>query len=209
MINNYTILENGVIRQDNVEIITYNKDYIINSYDTYGELGLRMANLRAGFLLGSVGPINSILDVGYGNGDFLKVANNLIPSCYGNDISGYEIPDGSTFIDNITERHFDVICFFDVLEHFLDISFVKDLKCDYIFLSVPWCHNFSDEWFLNWKHRKPNEHLHHFNSESLESYMKDMGYSLVKISNFEDSIRKSIDLYPNILSGIFKKTKQI
>jgi hypothetical protein len=40
-----------------------------------------------------------------------------------------------------------------------DIEFVKDLKCHYVCISLPWCHYFSDEWFETWKHRKPNEHL--------------------------------------------------
>jgi len=74
MLSNYQKLENGVIRQiEKSDLINYNYDYVNNSYNTYGELGLRMAHLRTGYLIGSLGFIpNSILDIGYGNGDFLK-----------------------------------------------------------------------------------------------------------------------------------------
>lgn len=206
MLENYKILDNGVIKQDKVNVIKYNQEYIINSYNSYGELGLRMSNLRLGYLIGSIGKVpNSILDVGYGNGDFLKTSSSIIPNCFGNDISGYEIPEGVKFIDNITEDFYDVITFFDVLEHFEDLSFVKDLNCNYVLISVPWCHYFSDNWFESWKHRKPNEHIYHFNKNSLEEFMKENGYSMINYSNIEDSIRKSVDENPNILTAIFKK----
>ena len=209
MLENYTKLENGVIKQDVVNIIEYTKEYIVDSYNSYGELGCRMGNLRLGYLIGSLGKVpNSILDVGYGNGDFLKVCSSIIPKCYGNDISGYETPAGVEFVENITKDFYDVITFFDVLEHFEDISFVKDLKCDYVFISVPWCHYNSDEWFESWKHRRPNEHLYHFDKESLECFMKEQGFEVVNTSNLEDSIRKPVDENKNILSAIFKKTQK-
>jgi hypothetical protein len=164
-----------------------------------------MAGLRLGYLVSKLGywP-KSILDVGYGNGDFLRICKNKIDS-YGNDISGYPVPEGVTFVKNIFERHYDVICFFDVLEHFEKIDFVQNLKCDYIFLSLPWCHNFSDEWFLNWKHRRPDEHLWHFDEKSIKNFFNEMGYETIDYSNIEDLIRVSNEDYPNILTCILKK----
>jgi hypothetical protein len=35
--------------------------------------------------------------------------------------------------------------------------------------------------------------------------MQRMGYSVVKIGNFEDVIRKPVDHRKNILTGLFKK----
>ena len=43
------------------------------------------------------------------------------------------------------------------------LEFVKKLKCKYILISVPCCHYYSDDWFKNWKHRRPDEHIFHFN----------------------------------------------
>lgn len=207
MIENYEILENGLIKQKSIlnKIRTYDYDYVNSSYNQYGEKGSQMAGLRLGYLVSKLGywP-KSILDVGYGNGDFLKICKNKIDS-YGNDISGYPVPEGVTFVENIFERHYDVICFFDVLEHFEKIDFVQNLKCDYIFLSLPWCHNFSDEWFSNWKHRRPDEHLWHFDQKSIENFFNEMGYEMIDYSNIEDLIRVSNEDYPNILTCILKK----
>jgi hypothetical protein len=209
MIKNYEILENGLIRQINFvnTIQKYDFDYVNQRYNQYGEKGPQMAGLRLGYLIGVLGFVpNSILDVGYGNGDFLKVTQQGINS-YGNDISEYPIPQNSEFIQDIFEKHFDVICMFDVLEHFEDISFVKNLKCNYVYISLPWCHNFSDEWFENWKHRRPDEHLWHFNENSINNFFNEMGYEKVNSSNIEDIIRKSSDDNPNILTCIFKNIK--
>ena len=207
MIENYEILENGLIKQKSIlnKIKTYDYDYVNSSYNQYGEKGSQMAGLRLGYLVSKLGywP-KSILDVGYGNGDFLNICKNKIDS-YGNDISGYPVPQGVTFVENIFDRHYDVICFFDVLEHFEKIDFVQNLKCDYIFLSLPWCHNFSDEWFSNWKHRRPEEHLWHFDEKSIKNFFNEMGYEMIDYSNIEDLIRVSNEDYPNILTCILKK----
>lgn len=209
MIKNYKILENGLIRQIDFinKIQKYDYQYVDDRYNKYGEKGPQMAGLRLGYLIGTLGFVpDSILDIGYGNGDFLKMTQQAIKS-YGNDISGYPIPDKSEFVDNIFNEHYDVISMFDVLEHFEDISFVKDLNCNYVYISLPWCHNFSDEWFENWKHRRPDEHLWHFNDDSINKFFIEMGFERLNFSNIEDIIRKSSDENPNILTCIFKKIK--
>jgi hypothetical protein len=206
---NYEILGNGVIKQKTIigNIQTYDTKYVNERYNQYGEKGPQMAGIRLGYLISSLGYVpKSILDIGYGNGDFLKVCKESIDS-YGNDISGYPVPDGVTHTDDIFDKHYDVISFFDVLEHFEEIDFVKDLDCNYIYISLPWCHNFSKEWFMNWKHRRPDEHLWHFNDKSIELFFNEMGYDMVKFSNVEDIIRTSTEKYPNILTCIFKKQK--
>ena len=206
-IGNYTKLKNGVIKQNNVSKITYDYCYS-NKYNNYGEKSNYLSYLRLGVLLGVIGKTpDSILDVGYGNGDFLKASKNIIINCSGYDISGYPLPNDICIEDSITQKHFDVICFFDSLEHFDDINIVDKLKCNYVFISVPWCHYLSDEWFLNWYHLRPNEHLWHFNDESLINFFKEKGFVCIHKSNFEDTIRKNetSNGYPNILSAIFKK----
>jgi hypothetical protein len=209
MLENYQRLENGLIKQLVIsKKFEYNTEYITKNYNTYGIKRYQMAGLRLGYLISSIGKLpNSILDVGYGNGDFLELCKNSINYCHGNDVSGYPIPEGVTYISDITRDYYDVICFFDVLEHFEDISIVKNLKCEYLYISVPWCHYTSDEWFKNWKHRRPNEHLWHFNENSIKLFFEENGYELIKQSNVEDIIRKSNQIEPNILTCIFKKTQ--
>lgn len=203
------MLPNGVIKQDTTEDFKYDVEYIKERYDSeaYKDNVKKMSYMRLGYVIGSIGYIpQSILDVGYGNGDFLKACSNIIDYCYGNDVNNYPLPEGICYQPQIiSSGTYDVITFFDSLEHFKDISFVKDLNCKYVVISIPNCHYFSDEWFEKWKHRRENEHLYHFNEKSLIKFMDECGFDMVNISNIEDSIRKNNEDYPNILTGTFKK----
>ena len=207
MLENYEKLKNGVVKQTSffVKKKDYTKKYV-ETYNSLGELSVRMSFLRLGFLFGAIHEnITRILDVGYGNGDFLNCAKNFVPEPCGFEINEYLIPDGCKFVDDIFKEEFDVVCFFDVLEHFDNIYDIENIKTKYIYISAPECHYHSDDWFKNWKHRKPDEHLWHFNRASLRSFMKEVGYDLVVYSNIEDVIRKSELKESNILTGIFIK----
>lgn len=206
MLENYELLPNGVIHQKSIKTPkNYDVDYVDERYNTYGVKGMQMAYLRYGYMKGVIKTkINKILDVGYGNGDFLRVCDT-IDSRFGNDISKYPLPAGVMFVGDIMKYDYDVITFFDSLEHFEDISFVKDLKTKFVVISVPYCHNTSAEWFENWKHRREDEHLFHFNAISLCEFMFESGYTLMDISSIEDAIRKPEDSKANILTGVFKK----
>ncbi len=206
MLENYSKNVDGVVYQVDKNCIGYDKEYVNIRYVKYGELPTYMGYLRLGNIIGSLGRVpKSILDIGYGDGSFLKVCSDIIPGCYGYDISTYPIPNGCFPVKDFTEEFYDIITFFDSLEHFEDIEFVKDLKCNFICVSVPDCHYKNDQWFENWKHRRPDEHLWHFNKKSLCSFMERMGYSLVSASNIEDTIRKSKEEESNILTCIFEK----
>jgi hypothetical protein len=214
MLDNYEVLPNGVIKQKIVNKINYNYDYS-NNYNNHGEKGKYLNYLRFGVLTGVLGRLpKGIVDIGYGNGDFLKVCKNAIDNVYGCDISDYPVPEGCikiNFNDINTIDNIDVICFFDSLEHFDDINIIKDLKSEYIFISVPWCHYISDKWFDDWCHRKSDEHLFHFNKDALINFFKECNYTNIYIGCFEDAIRQNNQVKPldNILSGIFKKNSSI
>ena len=206
MIENYERTIDGAIKQKNYSKYNYSKEYADSRYSVYDDRG-NILNLRLGYIIGSIGFIpSSLLDVGYGNGDFLKCCRKSIPFLFGNDVPpAYPLDDGIKYIEDITSIEVDVITFFDSLEHFHNIEFVKDLKCKYLVISVPWCSKGEDdEWFENWKHRRPDEHIYHFDERSLEKFMKRMGYKLLNYSNMEDKIRVAKDS-PNILSACFKK----
>lgn len=203
---NYITNCDGIIKQLSYQIESYNQEYVDVRYNTYGELNNYMSFLRLGFIVGSIGKVpNSILDVGYGNGNFLKTCSEIIPKCFGHDISNVKISDKVEIVDNMFDRHYEVISFFDSLEHFENIYFLDKLDCDYICISVPWCHNFDEEWFMNWKHRRPNEHLWHFNETSLKIFVENQGFIQINSTNVEDVIRKNNKSYSNILTSVFKK----
>jgi len=206
MLENYELLPNGVIRQRVVNKIKYDYDYS-NKYNNYGEKGNYLSFLRYGVLLGVLQETpTSLVDVGYGNGDFLRACRGSIPNLFGCDISDYPIPEGCQPV-TLEDIHVDVTCFFDSLEHFEDISFVKDLDTKYVYISVPWCHYLSDDWFKHWYHRRENEHLYHFSKEALLTFFQECGYDCIYTGSHEDIIRinPSVQPLPNILSCIFRK----
>lgn len=206
MLDNYERIENGLIRQINKKPFSYGAKYT-SQYDKYGIQKINMSHLRLGYILGSIGKTpKKILDIGYGQGHFLEVAKSIIPNCFGNDITEEcPLPEGVVFIKNIFEDSYDVITFFDSLEHFENIYDIKNLKTDYIVISVPWCEYKGPEWFNTWKHRKPDEHLWFFDENSLTNFMNQIGFKKINTCNIEDVIRKDTNNRPNILSGIYKK----
>lgn len=205
MLENYKINKYGVIEQIVKNQFNYDKAY----GDRYAMFSTKnIENLRLGYIIGSLGRVpTSLMDVGYGNGDFLINCNGLIKELYGNDVEpAYNLPTDIKFVPNITEQEVEVITFFDSLEHFHDIEFVKDLKAKYVVISLPWCKiNHDDTWFENWKHRKPDEHLFHFNEISLENFMNHQGFEMINFCNLEDNIRVDKNLTPNILTACFRK----
>lgn len=213
MLEGYEKLSNGVIKEINPAPFLYDQKYA-GAYNDLGEKGRNMGWLRLGHLIGAIGKVpDSLMDVGYGNGDFLRAAKEIIPECYGHDVSDYPVPEGVKFIDyyNWKFKQVEVMTFYDCLEHFDEISWVASLDVRFLVITVPNCHSpEDDEWFKNWKHRKKSEHIHHFNKESLWRFMQSMGYRTIMISDVEDSIRKGVPTdhgvkQSNIITGIFKK----
>lgn len=210
MLANYQINHHGVISQIERKTYIYDQNYIEHSFNRYGVLGEKMSFLRFGFLLGVMGHIpTSIMDVGYGNGNFLRVAHDLVKDCSGFDIEpAYPLPPSISSQTSLYSRSYDVVTFFDSLEHFPNIYEIAAMQAEWVIITVPWCHARSqgDEWFDGWKHRKPDEHLWHFDPESMTEFMRSLGYQAMKLCALEDTIRGGgPHNLPNILTGGFRK----
>jgi len=203
----YIVDSFGVIHQQNPEPYTYDSTYV-STYDSeaYKRQSDILQALRLGFTIASHGTHpQSILDYGYGNGAFMKFAKQQIHNVYGYDLTGIEV-EGCEIVDKL--KPVDVITFWDALEHVFDLSFVKMLPCHTVVISLPYCHfhTVGQEWFDNeYKHRKPNEHLHHFDRSSLKRFMQSQGWHEVAVSTHEDIVRKSNSTLPNILTMAFKR----
>jgi hypothetical protein len=180
--------------------MVYDRKYV-EIYNTY-ETNDAMSEMRLGFCK-RYAFFESVLDVGYGNGSFLKICLEDGLTCHGHDISGYPIPDGAMFTDD-RNTPVDLVTFFDCIEHFArpDIDTVlSDLRCKYLCISIPWCHYTDDmESFEIWKHRKPNEHFHHMDVRGMTTLLNKAGYDLMSVSSFEDVIRSNRGGLPNILT---------
>ena len=122
---------------------------------------------------------------------------------HGFDVSPYPSPDFVRIEPDWQKKEWDVLTFFDSLEHFVDLPRVN-AKC--VVVSVPWYHrNAGAEWFRGWKHRRPGEHLWHFNSVTLANVFLKCGMRIVYGGNPEDEVRKTCGKLPNILTMVFRK----
>lgn len=204
---NYEIDQFGVIVQQDHRPFVYDPTYSA-TYDTeaYRRGEEILQALRYGFACGAHGrQIRSLLDIGYGNGAFMRFCKRHIQHVWGHDVTGVQV-EGCYILPHFVKA--DVITFWDVLEHFPDLEFVRDLPCETVVISLPWCHLITEglSWFNTlYKHRKPDEHIRHFNPISLAALMDHYGWSEVARSNHEDIIRSSTHGKENILSMAFKR----
>jgi SAM-dependent methyltransferase len=202
---NYELILRGWLYQlptDNIQ--KYDFDYV-SRYNLFDDT---LQRLRYDYC-SSYFNFDSVLDVGYGNGDFLKVCKENGKECYGNDISGYALPEGIHFTED-RNIEVDLVTFFDCLEHFPERNLediLSSLRCKYLCITVPWCHDWDNtDKFLSWRHRKPNEHFHHFDVKGLSTLLNMSGFDIVNVSSFEDTIRSNKGQLPNILTVLAKKS---
>jgi hypothetical protein len=199
---NYRIDEFGVVCQIDPQPIKYDVDYVVSRYQ---DKPLDLSYLRFGFMCGSLGCVpSSVLDIGYGCGDFLKVCVKSGMDCFGYDVTNFPLPQPLQVVRDPFIR-VDVVTMFDSLEHHVSMDFLRDLWCDYLVVSVPWCHQSSGVWFEEWKHRRPDEHLFHFGLDSLVEMMECFDFMLLSYSNVGDTVRGELNGLPNILTACFEK----
>jgi hypothetical protein len=208
MIENYEMIELGHWFQSKPtgDVMKYDANYV----QYYTTMKYEMSQLRYELLFDYVPNFDSVCDFGYGDGKFLEFCNQRgVSKCYGHDVSNYPLPKGIEFIPSIEDIDVDVMTFFDSIEHlpFRDIhQFLGSIKTKYVMISLPWMHErMGPEWFRTWKHRKENEHFHHFDAHGLITMVKKAGFTPVHICNHEDRIRKPVSYLPNILTIIAKK----
>lgn len=205
--DNYAIDNNGVIYQIRYGEFVYDFAYVEMRYNHDAPIS-QMAHLRLGYLIGALGRTpTSLLDVGYGNGEFLRTAHRLVADCEGYDVPpAYPLPPTIRQAESLYEREYDVVTFFDSLEHFRNPYEIASLRCRYVMISVPWCHFVDDAWFMAWKHRRPDEHLWHFSRESLVRFFSSLGFRLLCSGNPEDVVRGELNGLPNILTAVFERS---
>lgn len=186
----------------------YSASYSQNSYDTYGTNDA-MSELRYNLIQNTIGDFDSICDYGYGNGAFMKHCVSNGKDVYGYDISDYPVPLGSKRTVVPDSLEVDVMTFYDCIEHIPQrnlVKFLKSKRANHFVISVPWFHeSLGPEWFRKWKHRRENEHIHHFDSAGLINLLIQSGYKIIYVGNAEDKVRKPVDNYPNILTVIASK----
>lgn len=209
--SDYKRHECGAIEQLHPGEYVYDRNYIAARYETYPkEQMTACAFLRLGLVLNKIAlkPMR-LLDYGYGNGAFLRaaVAHPRI-AANGLEINGWPIPEGARQVTDPYADEWDTVCFFDVAEHIQELPKVlTNLHTQRVVISLPWCHAHANglEWFKTWKHRRPGEHLWHFDAESLRDFLWQYEFNTVYIGNPEDAVRRPTDGLPNILTVIAER----
>ena len=215
MLDNYHLDEFGVLHQIDFTPIKYDKQYI-SYYEDLSDRTIKLGYQRLGWVLGITGEIpRSVLEIGYGTGTFIEAAKITgVADCAGFDIARFPLPDGVRFVDwdEAIAGSWELVAMFDVLEHMPDLSFLAALRTRYLAVAVPYCRwrelgVDGDAWFRTWRMRLPDEHLHHFDRESLTALLAHNGFECMTLNCFEDGIRlRPGETGPNILSGFFRKS---
>lgn len=180
---------------------SYNADYA----HQYDHLPVKeMSALRWNFIQSHLNlPAGSrVLDVGYGNGAFLKHARSAGMDIYGIDLHTEDF--GVPVVNLETKLHFDLICFFDSLEHFSDFQPLLNLRAGHVIVSIP----NTPAWLLSkprvWRHYKPGEHLHYFSRRSLDSFMHGWGFSEKRAEGYpEDTLRGKLTVDDQVTDNIY------
>ena len=178
------------------ETVSYSCDYYHNLLRIQSSTAKLIADIRWDF----VKDINAktVLDYGCGVSFFKAFA---LPSVKVDNYDIMPIP-----MTGITRQGYDLVCFFDVLEHH-DHNKTPDKGIEeaiqmgnYVAIVVPILPIGQD--FKTWKHNKKGEHLYRFNTmDAVEHFFRQRGFELVKISKAECVLRQ------DIVSFLFRKCK--
>ena len=219
MLDGYWRDDFGVIHQSDPQPIDYDAEYF-EYYEGLKERTIRLGFLRLGHLVGLLGVIpEQILEIGYGPGSFIDAAKRYgVQHCSGSDLKKFPLPEGVNFValDDVGNMNWQVIAMFDVLEHIPDLNYIDKFQCDYLYLAVPFCQwnaisqnageTDADLWMKNWRMLLPNEHIHHFDDDSLCAWMDHKGFDHLHSIVLEDGLRlRKGETGPNILTALFKK----
>lgn len=138
-------------------------------------------------------PGQTVLDVGIGDGAFLRAAAQRVPfgvvELYGCDINplGVEYLEQTGQLAQLDqEGGFDVVCFWDVLEHLEDPRVGLRAAKTTALVSIPIFE--SQLHALRSRHFKPGEHLWYFTRRGFLAFADQEGFDCVDILATESAI---------------------
>jgi len=160
----------------------YDLNYYEKMLREYSKTGERIAKIRWDWIK-ECDP-RTVLDYGSGVGWFRAWRPKGV-EVYSYDIAEYP----QTGIDLMM---YNVVCFWDVLEHIPDFSKIEPILslARNVAISIPMKVELNN--FATWKHWKPGEHLHYFTEETLNALFERYGFRQVKIGQPECPPREGI-----------------
>jgi hypothetical protein len=212
---------------DRTTTAQYDSEYVSSRYDKYPTTH-KMSALReevlytvlrlheilpSGIALLNTGPL---LDVGYGNGDFIRHCSTKGWTVFGNDVNPTEYK-GVTRVElpnqRFWPRRYRVVTFFDALEHFENLEEARWVShhTDWILVSFPQVPSDFPYQKDKWKHYRKGEHHLYFQPKSMEHIFTHDGVKaeIAYCGNPEDSIRGTLpDGKPNICTVALRCFKE-
>jgi SAM-dependent methyltransferase len=167
----------------------YDPEYA-EKYRAYArsEIGEKIVRLRSSFILTKIQK-GRFLDFGCGTGNLvqhLEKNSNL-------EMSGWDInPSFGSNDPKIFSKRFDAVSFCDSLEHLKNPrGIIEDLNAKHLFIIVPSLDDIQIDRILEWRHYKPQEHLHYYFLESLTTMLEILGYKVLDHHYSESLLRHS------------------
>jgi hypothetical protein len=198
---NYELNSYGMMRQLNPKKFDYSKKYLDKQ-----STNENMSWLRIGYLSNVISyeclRDSKVIELGPGTGMFFDILQPYVRT-----IDGYDIVESkysTVTLEDVRSTKWDLLCAFDVLEHFEEIDdlWKIDFKWGYFSMPCPPTSGIT----ATWKHLKPNEHIWHIKPTSFKFWAEDHGYSVVASGSPEDLIRNRWDEKErNINSFIIKR----
>jgi len=169
--------------------MTYDLDYYERMLRLNAQTGEQISKVRWEWI-NEINP-RIVLDYGSGCGFF----RTYRPA----DITVYSYDVGPYPQTGIELTIYDVVCFWDVLEHLPDFKPLEPVLAlsRYVALSLPI--KPQDTLWNDWKHFKPGEHLHYWTGETVQEFFQKYGFKLMKSGYPECPPRQDIK------SFLFKK----
>lgn len=196
----YVLDRNGFLKQQNPALFNYSVEYKnMQSTDT------RMSWLRLGWLSAHI-PYDVLqtftaVDVGSGNGTFVKEASRVFKS-----IASYDLVGESITTTELTTTIWDLVILSDVLEHFPDIDDFWKLQFKYALISFPEAPRKID--LITWRHYKPNEHIYVLSLTNLAKWVNKNRCIAIACGSPEDMLRTRWDRdEPNISTILIQRKK--
>ena len=179
----YSLDSNGFLKQDNPKPFTYSLDYKAHQSTNTAMIWLRLGWLSGYLSYGRLRHMTAV-DIGAGNGSFVRESASVFKRIVPYDLAGESIDDIELY-----ETKWDLIILSDVLEHYDDIDKLWGLNFKYAMISFPETPNHEEHDLSRWRHLKPNEHIYLLTLEKVKAWVQKHGYAIVGSGCPEDMIR--------------------
>lgn len=157
-----------------------------DKYVAYGKttFGIALNSLRVGLVSKYLQPYESLLDVGCGDGAFMRARSSETHGYDINPVSIAELKRQGLWCDPYaTENPIYSASFWDVLEHIETPYDIIHRVESYCFVSIPLFRANSP--ITDSKHYRPDEHCWYFTRDGLIKWFWNWGFSCVEMNDME------------------------